>query len=209
MPFGFACRHERDVVESGRCGVERARHDVGRTVDLGRHAAGQGAAGGVAQNTLTPINNTTQSGTGNQAPAVALDELGGTVNQIDYVYYVANSGTFTLSFDGQTTVALPFNAGTGQVQAALEALPAIGQGNVIVSGVAGGFALAAGYYVQFENALGGVDETVNPLNIDFGLSMFLVPERRYRKIDPQDPVGDFQVSGSIFVAGVALRYNFE
>jgi hypothetical protein len=43
-------------------------------------------------------------------------------------------GTFTLSFDGQTTAPIAFNAGIGDVTAALEALPGIGRGNVIVSG---------------------------------------------------------------------------
>ncbi len=39
-------------------------------------------------------------------------------------------GTFTLSFDGQTTAPIPYNATADQVAAALEALPDIGQGNL-------------------------------------------------------------------------------
>ena len=38
-------------------------------------------------------------------------------------------GTFTLTFEGDTTGPIPFDATAAQVQAALEALPNIGPGN--------------------------------------------------------------------------------
>src|SRR5262249_7766218 len=38
-------------------------------------------------------------------------------------------GTFTLTFEGDTTAPIPFDATAAQVQAALEALPNIGPGN--------------------------------------------------------------------------------
>lgn len=47
-------------------------------------------------------------------------------------------GTFTLTFNGQTTSALAYNAAAATVEAALEALSTIGQGNVQVTGSAGG-----------------------------------------------------------------------
>jgi hypothetical protein len=51
-------------------------------------------------------------------------------------------GTYTLTFNGQTTTALAFNASAATVQAALVALSSVGTGNVVVSGttptVAGG-----------------------------------------------------------------------
>jgi hypothetical protein len=47
-------------------------------------------------------------------------------------------GTFTLTFDGQTTSAIAYNATAATVEAALEALSTIGQGNVQVTGAAGG-----------------------------------------------------------------------
>lgn len=46
----------------------------------------------------------------------------------------ATTGTFTLTFRGQTTAALPFSATPAQVQAALEALSTVGVGNVICTG---------------------------------------------------------------------------
>jgi hypothetical protein len=47
-------------------------------------------------------------------------------------------GTFTLTFGGQTTSAIAYNAAAATVEAALEALSTIGQGNVQVTGNAGG-----------------------------------------------------------------------
>lgn len=47
-------------------------------------------------------------------------------------------GTFTLTYAGQTTSAIAYNATAATVEAALEALSTIGQGNVQVTGNAGG-----------------------------------------------------------------------
>lgn len=49
----------------------------------------------------------------------------------------AVSGTFTLTFDGQTTAPIPFDATAAQVQTALWALPNIGVGGVTVTGAPG------------------------------------------------------------------------
>ena len=46
----------------------------------------------------------------------------------------ATAGTFTLTFKGQTTAALPFDATAAQVDAALEALSTVGANNVQVAG---------------------------------------------------------------------------
>lgn len=43
-------------------------------------------------------------------------------------------GTFTFTFAGQTTSALPYNVTAGALQTALQALPAFGAGNVAVTG---------------------------------------------------------------------------
>lgn len=45
----------------------------------------------------------------------------------------ATGGTFTITFAGQTTVALAYNAGSNDVQNALSALSSIGLGNVSVN----------------------------------------------------------------------------
>jgi len=61
-------------------------------------------------------------------------------------------GTFTLSFKGQTTAGIAYDAAAAAVQSALEALSTIGSGNVSVSGSAGG-----PYTVEFIGALADQD----------------------------------------------------
>jgi hypothetical protein len=48
-------------------------------------------------------------------------------------------GTFTLSFGGQTTSGLAYNAATSAVQTALQGLSSIGSGNATVSGTPGNY----------------------------------------------------------------------
>jgi Ca2+-binding RTX toxin-like protein len=70
----------------------------------------------------------------------------------------AVAGNFTLTFGGQTTDAIPFNAGADEVQAALESLTTIGAGNVAVTQSGGT------YRMTFINDLGGQD--VDGLTLD-------------------------------------------
>lgn len=58
------------------------------------------------------------------ASAVQTLSMGGTVT----------SGTFILTYAGQPTAALPFNATAAQVQAALQALSNVGAGNMLCAG---------------------------------------------------------------------------
>jgi flagellar hook-associated protein 2 len=46
----------------------------------------------------------------------------------------ATDGTFTLTYDGYTTLDISYNATTAQIQAALEALPNVSSGDITVSG---------------------------------------------------------------------------
>jgi hypothetical protein len=59
-------------------------------------------------------------------------------------------GTFTLTFNGQTTAALAYNAAAAAVQSAVQALATIGAGNALVAGGAGG-----PWQVRFAGALAG------------------------------------------------------
>jgi hypothetical protein len=68
-------------------------------------------------------------------------------------------GTFTLTLDGQTTAAIAYNATAATVEAALEALSTIGQGNVQVTGAAGG-----PYTVEFVGEL--ADRNVSAMTAD-------------------------------------------
>lgn len=57
-------------------------------------------------------------------------------------------GTFSLTYNGQTTAALAYNAATSVVQTALQGLSTIGAGNATVTGTAG-----TSYVVTFVGAL--------------------------------------------------------
>lgn len=61
-------------------------------------------------------------------------------------------GTFTLTYSGQTTAAIPYNATAAQVQAALTALSNIRTGDVIVTGPASDI-----YRVTFTNSFQGTN----------------------------------------------------
>jgi hypothetical protein len=61
------------------------------------------------------------------------------------------AGTFTLTFGGQTTAALPYTATASQIQTALLALSSIGTGNV---SCAGGPLPGTGVTVTFTGSLG-------------------------------------------------------
>src|SRR4029079_4501695 len=61
----------------------------------------------------------------------------------------ATSGTFTLTFDGQSTAPLAYNATAAAIQSALEALSNVAPGDVIVTG---GRVNGANVTVQFDGA---------------------------------------------------------
>jgi RHS repeat-associated protein len=59
-------------------------------------------------------------------------------------------GTFTLTFGGQTTAAIAYNASAAAVQAAVQALSSVGSGNAVVTAAPGG-----GWQVRFAGTLAG------------------------------------------------------
>jgi hypothetical protein len=59
-------------------------------------------------------------------------------DEIQTITVNATTGTFTLTYDGQTTSAIAFDASSSTVQAALEALSNIGVGDAVVTGNSGG-----------------------------------------------------------------------
>lgn len=66
---------------------------------------------------------------------VVLDASSVATNQIQQVNLgPATSGTFTITFLGQTTTAIPYNASAAVIQAALVALSNINSGDVLVTG---------------------------------------------------------------------------
>lgn len=61
-------------------------------------------------------------------------------------------GTFTLTLNGETTAAIAYNATADAVRAALEALPSVQAGDVVVTGSAGG-----PYTITFAGAYAGAN----------------------------------------------------
>jgi hypothetical protein len=103
-------------------------------------AGGQLVAGGPRT-----VNTATQGGNG--------------VNEVQDISLVLGAqtvvGSFTLTFNGQTTALLPVNATNAQIQTALEALSNIAPGDVLVTGLPG---LPS---VEFRGAYAG--QNVNPM----------------------------------------------
>lgn len=111
-------------------------------------------------------------------------------------------GDFTLSFQGATTPPLPYNATAGQVASALQALPTIGAGNVIVSGPSGG-----AWTIEFTEGLAktSVDLiTANATNLAGALSVNVTDnfqaavagtnERQSISLSPDPTSGNFRLS---------------
>lgn len=63
---------------------------------------------------------------------------GGNVNEVQTITVDAAGGTFTITFDGETTAAIAYNAAASAVQAALLLLSNLDAGDVAVTGDAGG-----------------------------------------------------------------------
>jgi hypothetical protein len=81
-------------------------------------------------------------------------------NEVQNIGIDASEGQFKLSFRGQTTSDLPFNASTAEVQAALRALSQVGATGVNVTGPPGA------YVVTFAGKLAGAD--VEPIKASDG-----------------------------------------
>lgn len=74
------------------------------------------------------------------------------VNEIQAVIVDATGGTFTLTFDAETTAAIAYNASAGAVQAALEALATPVPGDIEVTSPEAGV-----YNVEFMGAYASTD----------------------------------------------------
>lgn len=84
-----------------------------------------------------------------------LGEKAGTNETQSLTMASATSGTFTLSFGGQTTSAIAWNASAATIQAALWALSTIGSGNIAVTG---GPISNSPIYVEFIGTLSAANQ---------------------------------------------------
>lgn len=108
--------------------------------------AGIGAAGasGAELAWFAPVGTTAPINTGT-ALAVPANEV-----QTVTITGTPTGGTFTLTYVGQTTAPIAYNATAGAVKAALEALTSVGTGSVAVTGGPGP---ASPYVVTFKGVL--------------------------------------------------------
>jgi DNA-binding beta-propeller fold protein YncE len=105
---------------------------------------------------------------GDFVKAFGWDVAPGAVNEQQEVRVRAAAGQFKLSFKGDTTGDLPFNAAAPEVETALASLPSIGAGGVRVGGNSG---ITSGttpfiYVVTFEGSLAATD--VSPITASDG-----------------------------------------
>lgn len=76
-------------------------------------------------------------------------EAEGATNEVQKVTVKAKKGNFTLNLDGEVTGNIKFNATAKEVQEALEALPSIDAGDVVVTGGPGDETGSTPYVVTF------------------------------------------------------------
>ena len=98
----------------------------------------------------------------------------------------AASGTFTITYNGQTTVPIPFNAGANVVQNALTALSNIGLGNVYVNQQPG-IPTALIWAAYFAVALGG--QALPMFVLDTSLLVPIIGETLYSAVSLMQPGG--------------------
>lgn len=74
-----------------------------------------------------------------------------------------SGGTFTITVNGQTTTAIPYNASIATIQAAVQALSSVGSGNMTVGG--GPQSTTATTYTSAGNLQGSVTITINVASV--------------------------------------------
>jgi hypothetical protein len=85
-------------------------------------------------------------------------------NEQQALFVAATGGTFTLSFEGQTTSPIAFDASAAVVQAALDSLSTVDPGAITVSGGPGDESGSTPYFFAFAGALAAKD--IEPLISD-------------------------------------------
>ncbi len=110
-----------------------------------------------------------QSATPTPTLTVSTTQDGGNINEVQRVGWTASSfpsGTFTLTYSGQTTSSLAANATAAQVKTALEALSNIGVGDVEVEHIAGAYGTGnSTYKLTFTGALAATNVSQTTINV--------------------------------------------
>jgi hypothetical protein len=109
------------------------------TVETGSSAGAEKFAYGFLNGLSFRFSEEEAGLTGSMMGKRLTDDAQRSTNEVQRVTLAgATGGTFTLSFGGQSTAGIAYNAAASAVQSALEALSTIGAGSVKVSGSAGG-----------------------------------------------------------------------
>lgn len=119
--------------------------DTGQPFTVVSAVSGGAGTIGAASTTVTPLSphhwSIAKNWSGNAVPVTG-------VNEQQTITIDAAGGTFTITFSGQTTAALDWNASAATVQTALQGLSTIGAGNITVA------LDTLVYTLTFANALG-------------------------------------------------------
>lgn len=115
----------------------------------------------------------------------------------------ATGGTMVFGFGGSSSASLAFNASLATVQAALEAMPSIGAGNVVVEAPTGG---VGAYIVRFIGSLLGTDTSSCTLTLT---SWTGSTYRAYRFVPQQSQALNYDVNNCEFEynGGTLFRMN--
>jgi hypothetical protein len=82
-------------------------------------------------------------------------------NEVETIRVDATGGTFTITYGGETTAPITYNASAKEVQEALEALPVLKPGDITVTGGPGGEGGATPYTLAFGGEL--AEQSVTPV----------------------------------------------
>lgn len=118
------------------------------TLDISTFTSGTHYPNGFVESGI-PLGKITASG--------LYGPYGASPNETQTLTVDATAGTYTLSFAGQTTAAIAFDATAAQVEAALELLAAFDVGDVSVTGGPGDSGGTTPYTVTFSGQYAGVN----------------------------------------------------
>jgi hypothetical protein len=132
----------------------------------------------------------------------------------DYTVTLTNtptSGTFTLSYAGQTTAAIPYNATTTQVRDALALLTNIGASNVTVGGAVGAYTVAFKIIGTLTGSDAALRNAVSPLTTVTASTVSATPRMggRYSVVLSGTPTGGSYRLGYAGQITAAINHNAD
>lgn len=87
-------------------------------------------------------------------------------NEVSTVTVDATSGNWTLTFDGQTTGSIAFDAATSAVETAIEALSNVTAGDITCTGGPGDSGGTTPYVITFAGTVAGATHTISVADVD-------------------------------------------